>query len=171
MKRKNLARTLAVIALALAIAGIWLIKNRGDGERDDPAAVGDDAFLLEAAEIDLEALISYGIPIVIDFGSDACIPCVQMAPVLEAVNKEMYGKAFVKFVDVRKYGGIAADFRIQVIPTQVFINADGTPYLPGTDIGVEFTKRRIDKRTLSVHQGGLTEEQLRMILADMGVGR
>ncbi len=62
--------------------------------RDEPN------FELEAEAIDLDALKTYGLPIIIDFGSDSCIPCQQMAPVLKTMNAAMRGKAIVKFVDV-----------------------------------------------------------------------
>jgi thioredoxin 1 len=45
---------------------------------------------------------SYGVPFVIDFGSDSCIPCKEMAPVLETLHEEFQGKAIVHFVDVWK---------------------------------------------------------------------
>jgi thioredoxin 1 len=60
-----------------------------------------------------------------------------------------------------------------VIPTQIFFNADGTPYVPSDDLGIEFGFYRMkdtQKHVFTVHQGGLTEEQMRNILADMGAG-
>lgn len=127
---------------------------------------------MEVTNIDLDNLTSYGLPIIIDFGADSCIPCKEMAPVLETINAEMRDKAIIKFVDVWKNGDAAQDFPVQVIPTQVFINADGTPYVPDEDIGIEFTlysHKEKKKHIYTVHQGGLTEVQMRLILDDMGV--
>jgi thioredoxin 1 len=73
---------------------------------------------------------------------------------------------------VWKYTDAANDFPVQVIPTQVFINADGTPYVPSKDLGVEFgfySNKDTQEHVFTVHQGGLTAEQLNKILADMGV--
>jgi thioredoxin 1 len=95
-----------------------------------------------------------------------------MAPVLETMNAEMQGKAIIKFVDVWKHAEAADGFPIQVIPTQVLINTDGTPYVPSDDIEVEFTMysyKETGEHAFTVHQGGLTEEQMRAILEDMGV--
>jgi thioredoxin 1 len=95
-----------------------------------------------------------------------------MAPVLKTLNAEKQGEAIIKFVDVWKNGDAARDFPVQVIPTQVFINADGTPYVPSDDIEIKFTmysKKDTDEHVFTVHQGGLTENQMRAILADMGV--
>jgi thioredoxin 1 len=84
----------------------------------------------------------------------------------------MQGKAIIKFVDVWKNGNAAKDFPIQVIPTQVLINADGTPYAPNDNVTIKFdiyTYKDTGEHAFTVHQGGLTEEQMRTILADMGV--
>jgi thioredoxin 1 len=60
-----------------------------------------------------------------------------------------------------------------VIPTQILINADGTPYVPGEDIDIEFimyTTKDTQEHVFTAHQGGLSEEQMDAILADMGAG-
>ena len=93
-------------------------------------------------------------------------------PLLKTLKAEMQGKAIIKFVDVWKNGDVAKDFPVQVIPTQVFINADGTPYMPRDDIEIKFDMysfKDTGEHAFTVHQGGLTEEQMRAILADMGV--
>lgn len=118
-------------------------------------------FVLETEAIDLDALKEYGLPIIIDFGADSCAPCKAMAPVLVTMNADMQDKAIIKFVDVWKHPGASNDFPVQVIPTQVFINADGTPYVPSEDIGIKFdmyTFKDTGEHAFTVHQGGLTEK-------------
>lgn len=155
----------------LIIAGIWIFKNANS---DAPPITDNKDFTLEATNIDLEVLTSYELPIIIDFGADSCIPCKEMAPVLKTLNVEMQGAAIIKFVDVWKNEDVANDFPIQVIPTQIFINADGTPYVPSDDIKIEFTMystKDTNEHVFTIHQGGLTEDQMRRILTDMGVGK
>ena len=109
---------------------------------------------------------------IIDFGSDSCDPCKAMAPELKKINEEMQGNAIVKFVDVWKHTSAANGFPVQVIPTQIFINADGTPYIPSDKIKIEFIKysaKDTGKHVFTAHQGGLTEEEMKAILAEMGV--
>lgn len=53
-----------------------------------------------------------------------------MAPVLQKLNKEMQGKAIVKFVDVWKNENAAADFPVDLIPTQFYFDKDGNPFVP-----------------------------------------
>jgi thioredoxin 1 len=128
-------------------------------------------FDLDISAVDLEKLTAYGLPLIIDFGADSCIPCREMAPVLKKLNAELRGTAIVKFIDVWKYTSAANNFPIQVIPTQILITADGKPYVPSKDIGVELSMYNFKdsgKHAFTTHQGGLTEEQIRTILADMG---
>ena len=97
-----------------------------------------------------------------------------MAPVLQTMNAEMQGKAIVKFVDVWKNPDAARDFPVQVIPTQVLIAADGTPYAPSEEVSAQiqfsqYSYKDTGELVFTVHQGGLTKEQMRIILKDMGV--
>jgi thioredoxin 1 len=71
-----------------------------------------------------KALVS-GKPAVIDLGARTCIPCKKMAPILESLSKEYHGKASVLFIDVHENQQAAEKFRIQMIPTQIFFNAQG----------------------------------------------
>ena len=172
MDKKKLVKIIVPICIVLVIAGIWIFKNI---KPDVEPMVSNEDYVLEATNIDLDTLTAYELPIIIDFGADSCIPCKEMAPVLKTLNAEMQGAAIIKFVDVWKNGEAANDFPIQVIPTQVFINADGTPYVPSdsmADSNIEFTMYSYtdtDEYAFTVHQGGLTEEQMRRILVDMGV--
>jgi thioredoxin 1 len=188
-KNSLLLKILLIAAILIAIAAIWFAKNGSvtkitadhaaeatqTAESGESATAEDQAddFALEADAIDLAALFAYKLPIIIDFGSDSCIPCQEMAPVLISANEDYRGKAIIKFVDVWKHTDAANNFPVQVIPTQIFFNADGTPYVPSDDLGIEFGFYRMkdtQKHVFTVHQGGLTEEQMRNILADMGAG-
>ncbi|HHU90057.1 MAG TPA: thioredoxin family protein [Clostridiaceae bacterium] len=171
MDKKKLVKIIVPVCIVLIIAGIWIFKNANS---DAPPITDNKDFTLEATNIDLEVLTSYELPIIIDFGADSCIPCKEMAPVLKTLNVEMQGAAIIKFVDVWKNEDVANDFPIQVIPTQIFINADGTPYVPSDDIKIEFTMystKDTNEHVFTIHQGGLTEDQMRRILTDMGVGK
>ena len=56
----------------------------------------------------------------------------------------------------------------------MFVNADGMPFVPGDELAgqiefVQYTSRDTGEHVFTVHQGGMTEEQMRLILAEMGV--
>lgn len=173
-KKRLLKKAFLVIAILAAITAIWFVKN-GRTQQDSAESVqqSQEDFALEAESIDLNALLTYGLPIIIDFGSDSCIPCKEMAPVLKSANADYQGKAIIKFVDVWKYTDAANGFPVQVIPTQILFSADGTPYVPSEDLGIEFifySVKDTQEHVFTAHQGGLTDEQMRTILADMGAG-
>lgn len=171
-KKKLLIRILVPILIAIILTAIWIVKTHPTPTSIDEDTGKIEDFILAASSINLDELKEYKLPIIIDFGSDSCIPCQAMAPVLETMNEEMQGKAIIKFVDVWKYKDAATNFPVQVIPTQVIFDSEGKPYTPNEDIGIEFTMystKDTGEHVYTVHQGGLTEEQMRKILKDMGV--
>ena len=181
-------RVLILIFIILVIVGIYFYKKTEDNIKDTQDIqntqnstqdasnenADGDSLPLEIASVDLDEIKSYGLPFVIDFGSDSCIPCKQMAPVLETLHEDFQGKAIVHFVDVWKNKTAANDFPVSVIPTQVFFNTDGTPFVPSEELEkeIEFTmysSKDTNEPVFTVHQGGVTEEQMRKIFAEMGV--
>lgn len=69
--------------------------------------------------------LSSGKSTLIDFGLRTCNVCKKMAPSLESVASEYRGQAHILFVDVRADQSIAEKFRVQMLPTQIFFNAQG----------------------------------------------
>lgn len=188
MEKKSLfIKILVPVLIAAVLGGMWLVKNQQDASRksttahssqtdaDLPERLKDADFgLRETEAIDFGKMAFYGIPVIVDYGADSCIPCKEMAPVLEKTNVEFRGKAFIKFINVWDYPDAANNVPVQVIPTQVLINADGTPFVPSEELAsqIEFmmySHRETGEHIFTVHQGGLTEEQMRLILKEMGV--
>jgi thioredoxin 1 len=66
-----------------------------------------------------------GLPKLLDLGSVTCVPCRAMAPVLEEMRATFRGQLDVEFIDVRQDPDRARSLGIKVIPTQVFLDADG----------------------------------------------
>ncbi len=62
------------------------------------------------------------IPTLIEFGSLTCIPCQQMKPIIKALSEEYAGELQVIFVDVEIYTKIAEKYKIEIRPTQVFLD-------------------------------------------------
>ena len=67
-----------------------------------------------------------GIPKMVDVGADKCIPCIKMAPILDALREDFAGRLEVVFVDAWKNREQAAEYGVQMIPTQIFYAADGS---------------------------------------------
>jgi len=83
------------------------------------------AELPSASATTVTQALSSGKPTVIDLGARACIPCKKMAPILESLSNEYRGKAAVLFIDVHEDQAAARKFRVQMIPTQIFFDAQG----------------------------------------------
>jgi thioredoxin 1 len=65
------------------------------------------------------------LPRLLDLGADKCIPCKMMVPVLKELTKEYEGLVTVEFIDVWKNPDAGKAYRIHLIPTQIFFDADG----------------------------------------------
>lgn len=88
----------------------------------------------------------------IELGSVRCIPCQKMQPVMKSIESKYGIEVKVIFYDVwTKEGKPFADkYKINVIPTQVFLDAKGK----------EFFR----------HQGFFPEEELVKVLNTKGIG-
>jgi thioredoxin 1 len=66
-----------------------------------------------------------GLPRLVDLGRGTCIPCKQMAPILEELSREYKGRAIVEVIDLRYSPQSAMEYGIKLIPTQVFFDKKG----------------------------------------------
>ncbi len=64
----------------------------------------------------------------IELGSDKCIPCKQMQPILKSIEKKYGSQIKVIFYDVWKDDKPAKKYGIQLIPTQVFLDETGKEF-------------------------------------------
>ncbi|ADD68888.1 Thioredoxin domain protein [Denitrovibrio acetiphilus DSM 12809] len=170
LKNKHASKILILMVVLMCVTGIWFLKKSNTSSEVVKSNTAPSDFSLNVVDkIDLNKLISYKIPIIIDFGADSCIPCKKMAPVLAALNSELQGKAIIKFVDVWKYGSLAQGFPVRVIPTQIFINPKGESYKPSHEVlsKINFQSAVISGIHYTFHEGGLAEDDFRIILNDM----
>ncbi len=80
---------------------------------DAPLNVTDQTFMQEVMESD--------IPVVIDFWAEWCGPCRMVAPILDKLAKEYAGRVKIAKVDVDANPQLSQTFRIQSIPTMMFV--------------------------------------------------
>jgi thioredoxin 1/putative thioredoxin len=66
------------------------------------------------------------LPVLVEFGAEWCQPCKQMAPELEALAKELQGKARIVKVDVDESQLLARSLRVQSVP-MFFVFVGGRP--------------------------------------------
>lgn len=167
---KGASKILIPVLIVMAIGVTWFLKNYSKA----PIVVEDNPnFALHVTDsLDIEKFKSYGLPIMIDFGADSCIPCKEMAPVLKELNEEFRGKVIIKFVDVWKYQSLAEGYPISVIPTQVFIDKEGKPYTPKDPEASQmkmYSFEDTNEHMFTTHEGGMTKEQIIAVFKEMGV--
>lgn len=69
------------------------------------------------------------LPCIIDFYADWCGPCRRVAPIMEQFAKEYKGKIIIYKVDTDKQKELAAIFKIQSIPSVLFVPKNGQPQM------------------------------------------
>ncbi|MFC1550203.1 thioredoxin family protein [Candidatus Neomarinimicrobiota bacterium] len=78
----------------------------------------------------------------IELGSVNCIPCKKMQPVMKAIEEKYGNQIKIVFHDVWKDNKPAQEYKIRLIPTQVFLDKEGTEFFrhegffPESDIDV-----------------------------------
>jgi thioredoxin 1/putative thioredoxin len=78
------------------------------------------AALTEITENNFEAeILQTELPVLIEFGAEWCGPCKVVAPELEALSRELEGKAKVVTVDIDKAPLLAREFGVQSVPAFV----------------------------------------------------
>ena len=75
----------------------------------------------------MEAQTSKPMVTFIDLGSDKCSPCKKMQPILKSIEKKYREQIKVVFYDVWKdeYKSKSDEYKIKLIPTQIFLDANG----------------------------------------------
>ena len=85
----------------------------------------------------------------VELGSVNCIPCKKMQPVMASIEKKYSGQVKVTFHDVWKDEASAKKYGIDLIPTQVFLDASG--------------------KELMRHEGFFPEEEIDKFLQTQGL--
>ena len=64
-------------------------------------------------------------PMVIDFYATWCGPCKELAPILDEIEKNHKGDVIFKRIDVDQEPELAQEFRVEAIPTLMFVTPKG----------------------------------------------
>jgi thioredoxin 1 len=128
--RKNKS-ILIIVALVAAIAVTFALKNssskqQANSQKDSPLpAPSEKQPPAQVSQSTGETDLKQSIPKLIDLGADKCIPCKKMAPILAELKTAYTGKFEVEFIDVWKNPDRGGNYKLRVIPTQIFFAPDG----------------------------------------------
>lgn len=64
-------------------------------------------------------VVDAGVPVLVDFWAEWCMPCRMLAPTIDKIAGEYTGKLKVGKVDTDKNRNISVTYRISAIPTVI----------------------------------------------------
>ncbi len=120
--------------LALAVAGVLWLKAKNE-QKPAPArpaasslkvpATGEIRAAPAPAAVPAQAEKPKALPKLVDLGAVGCKPCKIMDGVLEELRKGYAGRLEVEFINVRTEEAKAEPYNVNLIPTQVWLDASG----------------------------------------------
>ncbi len=90
-----------------------------------PASKEPTVAIQAASPAELTAALKAGVPLIVEFGGEHCIPCVHMQPVLRDVQKLLGKRGRVVNFWIQSHPEVARQHRIMAMPTQVIFDAKG----------------------------------------------
>ncbi len=155
MKGQGKSFVLVAAVLVLVVGVAWFRSARGGGGDSAPPGASDVTPAVPGSNPEGSgstdggtpaAVATAKLPRVVDVGADKCIPCKMMAPILVELRQEYEGRVIVEFVDVWKDPKAGDPYKIRMIPTQVFYDAEGNEvwrhegFLPKEDFIAKFAE-------------------------------
>jgi len=123
---KTPIKLLIVAALAVAVVAAVALKNRRTPTEASTAsptvAVGEAA---AAPATPAVPVATAKLPKLIDLGAGKCIPCKMMKPILDELKRDYANRFVTEFIDVWENPDAGKQCGIEMIPTQIFYDADG----------------------------------------------
>lgn len=130
---KNLWKIIIVLLLVASVAAVVVLKKK-ENQHQQPQTLAVQTIEANQPPVsDSNTIIVLTqqpqtpkkLPTLVDLGADKCIPCKMMAPILEELKGDYKDKLEVVFIDVWKNPQEGPKYKIRVIPTQIFFDADG----------------------------------------------
>lgn len=118
-----------VTALAVVVAGAVVLKKGktpGESQTETSAAatsVPADGAAAKASKA--SPATTAQLPRMVDLGAGKCIPCKTMKPILDDLRANYADRFITEFIDVWENPEAGKKYGIEVIPTQVFYDAQG----------------------------------------------
>ena len=132
---KTSLRIVIVTALAVVVVGAVALK-KGRAPTGTPAAPSAAAASGPTEGLAGNAVptgdtgkpgpvVSAKLPRLVDLGAGKCIPCKMMKPILDELKRDYADRFVTEFIDVWENPDVGRKYGIEMIPTQVFYDAEG----------------------------------------------
>ena len=124
---------IAILVFGLLVGTVATAQSKKSAKKTAPVSVKDTTAAV------VKPLVTF-----VELGSVNCIPCKAMQPVMKSVEEKYGAQIKIIFYDVWKQeqAGYAKQYNIRLIPTQVFLDANGKElmrhegFFPEKDIDV-----------------------------------
>ncbi len=148
MNKRNAINLFLIAGVIILVAGVAAMKSF---KQDQVPAPAPEAVANVPASYSTTGAIPTvtQLPRLVELGGEKCLQCMQMAPVIEELKQEYAGRVNIEKIDVTKDPSAGTLYAIRLIPTQVFLKADGQ----------EFWR----------HEGSLTKEEIIAKFVEMGI--
>lgn len=136
MRRQKIVLAASVLALVLIAGGANASSGGQRVSGPSPAAAGPEAAgqsqpplyaargeVLATNRLDID-FSKYQVTF-LELGADRCIPCKKMQPIMKEIAAMFPDRVQVVFYDVWKDPKPGEKYRVQLIPTQVFLDQKG----------------------------------------------
>jgi thioredoxin 1 len=116
MIRRRATGLYVLLALVATLATIVALTGCGSagGSSTTSASAGDSSGTAKVTFVEL--------------GSNSCIPCKEMKPVMAAIQETFGEQIEIVFYDVWEDDAPAREYGISMIPTQVFLDENGEEF-------------------------------------------
>jgi len=131
---KTPMKLVVVAALAVVVASALVLKKgrtpdeiqpraaaaATGGPKDGPAAEASSGGANKASPA-----ANARLPRMVDLGAGKCIPCKMMKPILDDLKVNYADRFITEFIDVWENPDAGKKYGIEMIPTQIFYDAEG----------------------------------------------
>ena len=129
-----------------------------------------DATPILVTDFDLDELLSVGLPVVLNFG-DGSDGALSTLDALAIIHRDLGEYVLIRSVDLEAKPDAREGYPVQVMPTQFFYAADGTPIPLNVNAGVIMSGLYLEgsmEPVFTIHEGPLTLQELIDVLSHMG---
>ena len=170
--KKKIIPTIIIILLVIIIGVLAYIFFAQNDENNDNNNQIDENILKETVTneiysvyanntLNIEELTNEQKPIILFFIADWCNPCQEYKPIVEEVANEFLDKVNIRFLDVDQNEELKEYYDINNVPSAIFINSNGTPYIPEEDQEYLFETKEDDGNIIYTKIiGSLSKDQL-----------